>query len=318
VQQADVVIFSVTVKNTVEVIRSTQRYTRKDQLLMDVTSVKQLPMAAMLRSRAQVVGLHPMFRPDRPFDGQTVVACLGRLTDPRWKTWVVNTLAATRARIKWSTPEEHDSQMTAVQVIPHLGNLASGLLLMERGVSMQESLEFTSPFYQMQSALVARLVGQGKPGLYVSIVLENPNTVAALKQRIAIEQELLKLIEANDRNGLENLFRKARAHFGARALREANEVFGGVLGFLSARYGKDSIILETPKANDKPGLLEEVLAAFQRHKINLTGIYSGSSLDGTKLRFTIGFSQARNSDAVRQALEEIETWPELAMKVATD
>jgi prephenate dehydrogenase len=75
---------------------------------MDVTSVKQPAVEAMLESKAQVVGLHPMFRPEVSFDGQTVVVCPARFTDPGWKTWVVNMLTATRAEIKWSTPAEHD------------------------------------------------------------------------------------------------------------------------------------------------------------------------------------------------------------------
>ncbi|MEK7063938.1 MAG: prephenate dehydrogenase/arogenate dehydrogenase family protein, partial [Patescibacteria group bacterium] len=60
VQQSEVVIFSVPIKDTPAVIRSVLHGVREDQLLMDVTSIKQPAVEAMLESKAQVVGLHPM------------------------------------------------------------------------------------------------------------------------------------------------------------------------------------------------------------------------------------------------------------------
>src|SRR6185369_4713005 len=73
VEKSDVVLFSLSIRRTVEVINSLIPFSREDQLWMDVTSIKQPAVAAMLRSKAQVLGLHPMFRPDISFEGQTVV-----------------------------------------------------------------------------------------------------------------------------------------------------------------------------------------------------------------------------------------------------
>ncbi|MEX0931765.1 MAG: prephenate dehydrogenase/arogenate dehydrogenase family protein [Candidatus Paceibacterota bacterium] len=313
VKRSEVVIFSVPIKDTPVVIRSVLPEVRESQLLMDVTSVKQPAVEAMLESRAQVVGLHPMFRPEVPFDGQTVVACPARLTDRNWKTWVVNILTATRAQIKWSTPAEHDGYMTTVQVTPHLGNLTSALLITEAGVSVSESLAFTSPFYRVMFSLMGRLVSQS-PDLYTSIVMENPETLMMLERRIAIEQRLVEMIREKDQVAFEKLFAKINTHFGQDVTTEANELFMRILGVLSTLYGKNSVTLEFCKTQSRPGLLERISRVFSQRQINLTGINS-VALDSKRLQFTLSFEQSRASDEVRRALEEIEDWSDPKVKV---
>ncbi len=313
VTQANVVMFSLSIKRTVEVMESLVHLGREDQLWMDVTSIKQTTSAAMLRSKAQVVGLHPMFRPEVPFDGQTVVVCPVRLNAPEWKTWVVNMLASTKAELKWSTPAEHDKYMTTVQVIPHLGNLATALLITEAGISVGESLSFTSPFYRVMFSLMGRLVSQ-HPDLYASIVMENPETVEMLEQRIAIERRLVEMIRNKDHAEFEKLFKKAHQHFGQKVTKEANELFMRILAVLSTLYSKKSVTLEFNKSHSQPGLLERIAKVFSGQQVNLTGINS-VSLDGQHLQFTLSFEQSRQSDPVRRALEEIESWPDLKVKV---
>lgn len=309
VNDSDVVIFSVPIKDTPGVIRSVLPVVREGQLLMDVTSVKQPAVEAMLEGKAQVVGLHPMFRPEVPFDGQTVVVCPARLTTPEWKTWVVNMLTATRAQIKWSTPGEHDAYMTTVQVIPHLGNLTSALLITEAGVSVNESLAFTSPFYRVMFSLMGRLVSQS-PDLYTSIVMENPETVKMLEKRIEIEQRLLEMIRNKDQAAFEELFEKANTHFGQDVTKEANELFMKILGVLGTLYDKNSVTLELNKSQSRPGLLERISRVFSQRQINMKGIVPFVTDGGKSLQFTISFEQPCSSEEVRLALEEIEGWSE--------
>ena len=306
VKASSAVIFAVPIEHTAEVIRSVLPDTREDQLLIDITSIKRPAIEAMLESNAQVLGLHPMFRPEVPFDGQTVVACPARLTVLRWRQWAVNMLAATGATIKWSTAAKHDNFMGVVQVIPHLGNLVSALLIMQADASVRESLEYTSPFYRVMFSLMGRLVSQN-PDLYTSIIMENPNTMQMLVSRIAIEQELLQMIHNKDREAFKELFVKANKHFGTEVTTEANELFMRLLSVLSTLYGKNSVTLEFAQAQSRPGLLERILQVFSRRQINLTGINS-VMLDGGRLQFTISFEQSRASDEVRRALEEIENW----------
>lgn len=310
----DVVVFSVPITQVSSVIRSVAHLVREEQLLMDVTSVKVPAVKAMLESKAQVVGLHPMFRPEISFDGQTVVVCPARLESPQWKVWVVNMLSATRASLKWSTAAEHDAYMTTVQALPHLGNLTSALLLTERDVSVSESLTFTSPFYRVMFSLMGRLVSQS-PDLYTAIIMENPETATMLEQRIEMEKRLLQMIRTKDYSSFEELFQKANRHFGVEVTREANELFMRILAVLSTLYGKNSVTLEFSQAQSRPGLLERITHTFSEKGVNLTGINS-VVLDGKRLQFTLSFEVSRTSDEVRRALEEIENWKDVSVGIS--
>ena len=53
----------------------------RDRLWLDVTSVKEAPVQAMLASQAEVVGLHPMTAPPKAptLKGRVMVVCEARL-----------------------------------------------------------------------------------------------------------------------------------------------------------------------------------------------------------------------------------------------
>ena len=61
-QEADVVIVSVPIANTPEVIECLKPYLTENMLLADLTSVKRVPLQKMLEvHQGAVLGLHPMF-----------------------------------------------------------------------------------------------------------------------------------------------------------------------------------------------------------------------------------------------------------------
>ena len=61
-QRADIVIVCVSLADTVSVIREVRDSVRKDALLCDLTSVKEVPLKEMLKtkSRCGVTGIHPL------------------------------------------------------------------------------------------------------------------------------------------------------------------------------------------------------------------------------------------------------------------
>ena len=65
IEQVDVVAFSVPLHLTESIIKDSIRFTRKEQLLLDFSSLKVSSIKAMMKSKANVIGLHPMFRPSK-------------------------------------------------------------------------------------------------------------------------------------------------------------------------------------------------------------------------------------------------------------
>ena len=313
VKLADVVIIAVPVAATPLVVRSILPHIGKHQLLMDVTSIKQPAMAEMLQSKAQVVGLHPMCAPEDGFDGQTIVVCPARLEIPYWKTWVVNMLAATGSKLKWSNAPEHDTYMSTIQASPHLANLVSAALIMEMGISTKESLSFTSPFYRVMFSLMGRLLSHD-PDLYSGIIMKNPASEGMLEKRIRIERRILKMIKTGDRKSFKQLFLKVRKHFGKDVTEEANELFLRILAMIKSLYSKDTVILEYRKSEDKPGLLARIAGVFARYGVSLTSI-SSVNFSLERQQFVISFGQPKTSDSVRRSLKKIEKWGSPKVKV---
>lgn len=126
---ADVVVISVPIDATLDVIRRLGPQVRTDALLMDVTSIKAEPVKAMLEaSAASVAGTHPLFGPTvHSLQGQRVVITPGRGAE--WLAWLNSMLHARGLEIMETTPEEHDRAMSIVQVLVHMSTEVLGRTL---------------------------------------------------------------------------------------------------------------------------------------------------------------------------------------------
>ena len=221
---ADVVVVSVPIDVTEAVIRAVGPHLREDALLMDVTSVKEAPMQAMLEATtASVVGTHPMFGPSvHTLQGQRVVICRGR--GDTWADWVAQSFAARGLVITETTATQHDRAMSVVQVLTHFQTQVQGLTLSRLGVPLAETLPFTSPAYLLELYVAARHFAQD-PALYGSIEMRNPGTAditAAFGQSV---QDVADILARGDQAAFSRLFDDVRTFFGdftAEALEQSS------------------------------------------------------------------------------------------------
>lgn len=218
---ADVVMISVPIAATEAVIRQVGPHLRPDALLLDVTSIKVAPMAAMLEStRASVVGTHPMFGPgSTSLIGQRVVVCRGR--GDAWHNWVIDSLRARGLTITEAAPDDHDRAMALVQVLTHFQTQVFGLALARTGIPLPASLRFTSPAYLMELYVAARHFAQAAE-LYGPIEMRNPATAEITEQFQRAAQEISEILATQDQRRFEAIFQEVRAFFGEFAL-EATE-----------------------------------------------------------------------------------------------
>jgi chorismate mutase/prephenate dehydrogenase len=209
----DVVVISVPIASTIAVIEAIGPRVRPDALLLDVTSVKQAPLDAMLRAtRASVVGTHPMFGPGvHTLQGQRVVLCRGR--GDAWCEWLKRNFEARGLIVTEASAEEHDRGMALVQVLTHFQTQVLGWALARIGVPLEQSLRFTSPAYLMELYVAARHFGQD-PLLYGPIEMQNPETprVTAAFRRAA--DELSEVLASRDQARFTKMFEEVRAFFG--------------------------------------------------------------------------------------------------------
>jgi len=210
---ADVVIVSVPIDATEDVIRVVGPRVREDALLMDVTSIKEAPVAAMREAtRASVVGTHPLFGPNvHSLQGQRVVVCRAR--GEEWANWVVRMFQARGLSVQETSPAHHDRMMAVVQVLTHFQTQVLGLTLARLGTSLEDTLRFTSPAYLMELYVTARHFDQS-PELYGPIEMRNPATAHVTSAFGAAAAEVAGILAAADRDRFRALFEEVREFFG--------------------------------------------------------------------------------------------------------
>ena len=221
---ADVTVVSVPIDVTEQVIREIGPHVREDALLMDVTSVKAAPVAAMLAStRASVLGTHPMFGPGvHTLQGQRVVLCRGR--GDAWADWVSHAFTARGLVVTEATPEAHDRAMSVVQVLTHFQTQVLGLTLARLGVPLDETLRFTSPAYLLELYVAARHFAQS-PALYGPIEMRNPRSREVTAAFGDAARELADIVSGGDQAAFDAMFAEVRAFFGpftAEALQQSS------------------------------------------------------------------------------------------------
>ncbi|TPV94287.1 MAG: bifunctional chorismate mutase/prephenate dehydrogenase [Myxococcales bacterium FL481] len=224
VEHADVVVISVPIVDTVDVIRELGPYVQDHALLTDVTSVKQAPVEAMLESTsASVVGTHPLFGPSvHSLQGQRVVMCPGR--GQAWHDWLQAVFEARGLWVMDATAQAHDEAMAVVQVLVHFATEVLGSTLADLGTSIEETLAFTSPIYLIELSMAARHFAQS-PDLYASIQFSNPATRRVTDAFVAAAQRQRDAVAGRDREAIRAVFERVSDMFGpftARAMQQTS------------------------------------------------------------------------------------------------
>ncbi|WP_456482585.1 prephenate dehydrogenase [Methanopyrus sp.] len=177
VEDADVVVVSVPISVTEDVIREVAPHVPEGSLLTDVTSVKVRPVRAMLEHAPDgvyVLGTHPLFGPTVPsLRGQTVILTPTERSGP-WTRRVRRYLERKGVQVVETTPEEHDRTMAVVQCLTHAVLLAAGAVVGRLLPDLELDIEeVASPVYRLLMDVVGRIVGQD-PRLYAEIQAFNP------------------------------------------------------------------------------------------------------------------------------------------------
>lgn len=233
---ADLVLISVPIDRTIEIIRDTAKYLPPNAVLADITSIKAPIVEAMLSAHSgPVVGLHPMFGPGvHSFLSQKVVICPGR--DEAASQWLLDFMAADGGDLIVCSPEEHDRLMVAVQAIRHFSTFGLGVFLAEEGIDIGRSLELSSPIYRIGINNVSRLFGQDG-SLYVEIMLSTEERRKAIARLADTFVRLAKLAESEDRAALLAEFQHTANTFGSetdRAVKESDRTIEALSILLAA------------------------------------------------------------------------------------
>jgi prephenate dehydrogenase len=201
-RQCPIIIVSVPIKATVEVIEQVGPLMPEKSLLMDFTSLKEEPVKAMLRSSCcEVIGLHPLFGPEiKALAGHNIVICPARTK--KWLPKIKAVFKKSRARIIETTPERHDEWMALVQVLNHLNTITMGLALKRSDSDLKELYPVSTPAFNAKMELLKKIFGPNA-GLYTQIITHNPHINRIFKDYQQSLSELKKMILRKDSGGLQ-------------------------------------------------------------------------------------------------------------------
>lgn len=200
------VVVAVPVAVTVEVIEKIGPLLAEDSLLMDLTSLKEEPVAAMLSATsAEVVGGHPLFGPDvASLRGNNIVLCPAR--GERWFPIMKTLFEKGGARVTATSPEEHDRMMSLVQGLTHFNTIMMELTLRDSGKTLSELEPFSTPIFRLKQALGTRLFHQNAD-LYAAILTKNSHIMQVIEQYEKNLCLIRGLISERDASGLAGLLR---------------------------------------------------------------------------------------------------------------
>ena len=197
-KDADLVVISVPISVTEQVIKDAAPFLAKECILMDFTSIKQQPIETMLRyHQGSVIGLHPMFGPTiKSPDNQIIINCGGRcITDC---SWVFDSLTTMGFHLVAMVPVEHDKIMGFIQGIEHFSTFALGNFLKRFDVHPEQIFKISSPIYQTKLALMGRIFDQD-PKLYADIIMADDARIDLIIKYIDYLQALKPMLLSHDK-----------------------------------------------------------------------------------------------------------------------
>ena len=212
---SDILIISVPIQNTEDVIREVAPFMKEGSVMIDVTSVKEGPsktMAEVVADNVDYIPTHPIFGPRTTrLDNQVIVLTPDR--KGKWHERVYNYLDSKNMRIIETTAEKHDYMMSIVQVLTHFSFISTASTIEKLKVDLSETEDYESPIYNLMIDLIARIVAQN-PYLTYNIQAMNENGPKIRNTFTEAALELRDVINSDDSEKFVEIANKATKHMG--------------------------------------------------------------------------------------------------------
>ena len=211
--KVDLVIVTVPINVTADVIRRLAPKLKPDTILADFTSNKSEPLEIMMEAHpGPVAGLHPMHGPDVPnLSKQLMVVCDGR--DSEKAAWFSEQCKLWGMRIIEANPAKHDHVMHLVQGLRHFVALLHGSFMKEYDLNPSEILDYSSPIYRAELMMTGRIFAQDAE-LYADIVFANKERRDLLLSFFNHQKALMEMVENDDKKGFIREFEAVTDFFG--------------------------------------------------------------------------------------------------------
>ncbi len=227
----DMVIVSVPIQFTSDVIREVAPFMKDGSVMLDVTSIKEEPsktMAEVLPDTVEYIPTHPIFGPRTTIlDNQIIV--LTPTKKGKWYDKVYNYLESKNMCIIETTAEKHDYMMSIVQVLTHFSFISTASAIEKLKVDISETEDYESPIYNLMIDIIARIASQN-PYLTYNIQSMNNNGPKIRNTFAEAVNELKDVINNKDEEKFVEIAIKATKHMGdiKNALGRSDKAIGAL------------------------------------------------------------------------------------------
>ncbi len=177
-ESADAIVISVPITGFEETVLNLQPHVHPHQIVMDITSVKERPVALMHQylEGCTTLGVHPMFGPGaKDIANQNFILTPTSPEEDALAQKVRAYLEARGARVTIMTPQEQDNMMAYVLGLAHFIALVAAETLL--GAPRFKEMEAVSgSSYRMLLTLVKGVIGED-PDFYASLQMNLPGLV---------------------------------------------------------------------------------------------------------------------------------------------
>ncbi len=175
-KSADVILLSVPIDNLEEVVEQLSPYIRPGQVIIDITSIKTVPVEIMHKhiKAGLTLGVHPVFGPGaKDITNQNFVLTPTNEEERVLAQKIRRYLEAKGARATLMTPQEHDKMMAVILGLSHFIALTSAdtLLSFDKLKQMEAIGGIT---YKVLLTLIKSVISED-PELYAALQMSLPN-----------------------------------------------------------------------------------------------------------------------------------------------
>jgi prephenate dehydrogenase len=230
IEQSDAVIINVPISHTVVLIHKVGHFFRPGQLMVDNTSIKTQPVAAMLEVAPQgveVLGMHTVFGPTiTELRRQNIIFT----PTPRSGELALEfegIFYKYGAAITHTTPEYHDRQMAFHQNLEHFTKVVLAEVLRTQFGTPEVMATYSSPNSRLSLITMGRVL-KGDPHLYAEIQSQNLQGVGLIQAYLQIASEIGRALSHGDAGQFAQIMRQCAEAFGADFLSHAVETSNAI------------------------------------------------------------------------------------------
>jgi prephenate dehydrogenase len=203
VKVAGAVILAVNIDNLEEAVTDIAPYISPGQIVIDITSVKAVPVESMHKflPMATVLGTHPLFGPGaKGLASQNFVLTPTNEKEKMLARKVEKFLEERGARVTLMSPQKHDEMMSVVLGLSHFISIVAADTLIDIG-KLPQFKAIGGSTYRVLTTLVE------------SVVSEDPELYATLQMRLPHVQEMEESFQMHAAKWAELVKTKDKAGF---------------------------------------------------------------------------------------------------------